>query len=744
MMKTEVRQINGNPELYINDRLVGRTIARLAEPGYQAPVKIDQYREAGLNIFITSLHEANDWCWDGAGGYDYETYEAHFAAILDALPDALLIPFVGGRTGTPYLWCRNHQDQLLTREDGTRPRVASFASRLWQKDSAEAIRRFVEHFENSEFADHIIGYNPIFINNEWLAWVDHGSYADFSAPMLNGFREWLRTRYGNDESALRKSWKDENVTFETAAIPVGEERLSFGHEGLFHYVEEYGNKVGDYYRCYNDLVADLALSFCRQVKEQTQNEKLCGMMFLYMYCFASWTPSNAYTGHMAYRKILESSYVDYLHSPYDYLHRCFGGTHFSQQTSDTIMIHGKIHFDQIDTKTYVHRPPNTNSRTPWETWQVLKRDAANSLTRNSYHYYYEMGPGCFGGFESPNLWRDLTYHGKDISAWIAELTEWARANQDEQPGYAADTALMNSTDYGYVRRHHRGYAVLFMGGFRNHVVAFSGAPFADYTFEDFDIMPRKHKVYFIPNAFYVTSEMRDAIHRKLKADGATAVWFYAPGYVSENGPSLENIKKLTGFRLARRDALKVFLQIDVTDFTHPLTRGLEGHTSPGGMLDPGSGCTFGSDLDPDWFRARQEWGEFEYDRDAYQFTPLFTVDDAEATVLGTLRTADEPGFAVKEMDGWTSIYLAAPYPPWKLVNQIIDVAGGHVYSRTPDLVYANAKYIAFCANGGGEKTLRLPEPCNVRELFDGDIAADNASEVTFHARHGEVKVFSVQ
>ena len=44
--------------------------------------------------------------------------------------------------------------------------------------------------------------------------------------------------------------------------------------------------------------------------------------------------------------------------------------------------------------------------------------------------------------------------------------------------------------------------------------------------------------------------------------------------------------------------------------------------------------------------------------------PLFYADvseDADATVLGMLEAINKPGLVVRQMDGWSSVYCAAPY-----------------------------------------------------------------------------------
>ena len=159
--------------------------------------------------------------------------------------------------------------------------------------------------------------------------------------MQKRFREWLRSRYGDNVEALRDSWRDSRVSFESAAIPLPEERKP-GEDPTFFYTETpLGNKVADYFQCYDESLADLSIAYCKVIKEETNGNKLAGMMHAYSYCGRyDKIPHNH--GHGSALKIMQSPYVDFLHSPYHYYNRSVGGYHYSQHSVDSVRQHGKL------------------------------------------------------------------------------------------------------------------------------------------------------------------------------------------------------------------------------------------------------------------------------------------------------------------------------------------------------------------------------------------------------------------
>lgn len=740
-MKTtaEVRVVDGIPEVFVDGKLAARSWARADLPGFLAVEKMDQWEAADVRVILTALDQPNSLGWDGRDGFSYAVYEEHIARLIKRKPDIRLILYVGFRLGAPYNWCRDHMDELARLNTGLPLQAPSWGSMLWREQSGAAFSRFVAHFESGPYADHIIGYNPIWTGNEWYGYYgfvgkEHVRDAlkdplrgidDYSEPMLRHFRAWLHKTYGGDLAALRESWRDARVTFDSAPIPTIEQRFDLDGTDIFPSLRR-GNQVADYYRCYHEAVADMAIGWARAVKETLTVPKLCGMMHAYTYCTRhAFGHYNNQFAQLAAARVMDSPYIDYLHSPYGYYHRCFPGVHYSHHAPTSLKLRGKIFLDQIDTKTHLRHGANTNAKTPYESEQVLKRDVAHDLSHNAYYYWQEIAPGVFSGYAGTPIFEYLHYEDPGLQALIQKFRAVTDQVQALAPQPNAEVALFTAHESDYYRKPDTAFGAFFVETLRSWRLALAGAPFEDYMLEDFPRVAKGYKVYLFPNALYVPKALRESIQARLQQEGATAVWFYAPGYLDEQGGSLENCRSLTGLDLARLDK-RDFLQLELAKKSHPLLAGIEGET-------------FGTDVDPAEFQKYQEWLKWPEDREDYQVDPLFVCRDPVAEHLGTLRgTEGGCGFAVKKNGNSVSVFLGAPNPPTALIRNILKSAGVHLYSEQDDLIYANSRFVAVMPHGpAGERRIKLPGTFTVTDPFTGGVLATASNEVSLNLKHGE-------
>jgi len=139
--------------------------------------------------------------------------------------------------------------------------------------------------------------------------------------------------------------------------------------------------------------------------------------------------------------------------------------------------------------------------------------------------------------------------------------------------------------------------------------------------------------------------------------------------------------------------------VHVTDFEHPITKGL---------------------------RPEVSWGTNA------KLAPLFHVDDPAARVLGEVVYSQgncRPGFAVKEFPGWRSVYRAAPNLPADVLRGVARNAGVHIYSEAGDVLYANRSILGVHTVAGGRRVFRLPRRAGtVRDVFGKRTVASGVTE----------------
>lgn len=134
--------------------------------------------------------------------------------------------------------------------------------------------------QDKELASRIIGYIPLVNNSgEWFSQGYWEGMADVSEANTRKFREWLKYRYNNDVSALRKAWGDNSITFDTVKVPVNVPGLGPNNdtEHLF-LLEEEDRIYVDYSLYYCDLTCDRIEQLARAVKLETA-AKACSPPF---------------------------------------------------------------------------------------------------------------------------------------------------------------------------------------------------------------------------------------------------------------------------------------------------------------------------------------------------------------------------------------------------------------------------------------------------------------------------------
>ncbi len=718
---SEVRLHNGVPALYVNGKLTSQILAAPYRPG---AANFLDFQRTGNRIYDIYFR----FRWTAPENYDFSGIDQLLESYLKLDTNAL---FIGRILLSPGPWfARQFPDEASRRDDGSLAGMfgtngnPSFSSPVYRDLSRKAMTALMTHLEQ-KFGDNIVGYQ---VGNgfggEWLPFnsfweVRPGQppparfgVEDYCPAAKADFRRWLREKY-KTEAALRRAWGDPGVTFDTAEPPDEKARYQTPR-GIF-FDPAVSSQAPDYFAFYNDSVANVLMENAAWAKALTRRKKIVGAFYGYLWCNFP-NLSAVHSGHLGLTKVLRCPDVDFLASPYTYDNKYVGGPNNSQSLPEAAQLHGKLYFNEVDTETFVTRRQwrwgdSLNNPTNWdETRGLLVRDFAYSFTKGFGLWWTDL----FGG----------TFHDNQISRLLTDLRRIDEQALDMDKSSTAEIAVvLDESGFMYCGDGEPLFNALLTAQ-KQWQLGFLGAPWEPHLLSDLDNPSLKNfKLYLFLNTFHVTPAQRDLIHARLKRNGATAIWVYAPGYITDR-LAVRNMSTLTGITLAGNDTPGE-LHVDINNSNHPFTSSLPKNFAYGTDVGVQDIIRY---YDHQIYLKDPRDPSLRRDLPGFRISPRFYADDAKATVLGKLAGLDKPGLVVKPQSGWTSVYSAAPILPAALLRNIARAAGCRIYSDANDVVYANQSFLCIYAPAGGTRTVHLPRKSRVVDLLAGKTLAEGVAD----------------
>lgn len=687
----KLQQVGGDPAIIVNGKPL---------PGLMFCLHGGDSEKLHREIAGTGIHLYADWFGASTGSdmghispdrYDYSAFDRYFARILSVDPQALFVPHIG--VTAPQWWQKLHPEELAVYADGkTGP--SSFASQLWKQEMGEDLRKLLAHLRRAPYADRLIGYT--FYGGYTAEWQMWGTWAehkdDYSVPATKAFRAFLAARY-HDDATLRQAWRDPQVTLATATVPDAARRRPGGPQVLRDPATE--RQAIDWYDFASEMDADALLHFARLTREATGGEALVGTYYGYLSAHGA---NQSDSGHNAAARVFDSPYLDFLMSPPNYAFRRAGESSTFMSATDSLRLRGKLWLDEADNRTFLSDVSAGFGRSDniADTLGVLYREHAEVLTKRAAVSYFDMGGGWYS---HPDLLWNL--------AKVRQLSE--QSLQGRRPFTPQVCLLVDPGSFSYLRPTEAMGCLV-----RENLVhmPLSGVPFDYCLLSDLGQkwLP-DYKLYVFLNAVRVDARTRALIDAKLKRNGATGVFLYAPGYFEGSTGSLSNMERLTGVKLAA----------------------LAGDAGPA-RLQFAAGEALAAGLDT----AAPAGAELPV-------TPRFYAADPQAQVHAKLAGTDCAGLVSKRTAaGWTAVYSSAMDLPPALWRNLARQAGAHVWLDTDDALYADSRYVGVHAAADGEKVIHLPRACKVSDALTGRELAVTDKQVRFALRKGETKLLEMK
>lgn len=655
-----------------------------------------RFHDAGFRLFVTSV--SLEKLWKENGEPDFASVETGFLNLLSAAPEARLLVMID--LTPPEWYVKKYPEELIRYGSGAVPvfsgdhlrvpmKRPSMASERWKADSGKVVAELVKKLEKSPAGKRIIAYQPAYgLYWEWHYFGMPKEMPDTGKAMTLAFRDYLKRKYGTDEQ-LRLAWKRENVSLNTAEVPVTE-RLQRPLAALRDPLAE--RRVLDYLDCHAEVVNRCQSFFNLTVKRA-----------------AAWrVPVGNYSGYffgMAYPaegwqtrtpEMFRSDAVDFQAAPYSYGFRGSGACGLPRNIFESYALNGKFSILESDARTHLSGDPNDgHSSSLAESVGQLTRDFCNAVTRGSGLWYYDFNGGWYDRPEYLSLFSRLMKIVQSCPD-TARRSEVAYVCDFDSVPYHTNSVNPNEFTYRLI-------------SFTAQELFHSGAPFDTILWQDLD--SADYKVYVFGNSFHPTKE-KLAYLEQLRKKGKVLIFLYAAGALADTGADGARVGDFTGIK-AKMHLCKAEQAVTVSNAEHPYTKGLNGRKFSSGLHEG----------------------------------PVFTVDDPEAEVLGEIELNGRkyPAFAVKDSGTARMVYCSIPFMSRDLFRNIFRASGVHIYSgNRDDVLFAGKGLVGIHTGKGGERILRLPYPAaKITRLLPDRKEFPAGSAIRFTASPASTVLFEI-
>lgn len=626
--------------------------------------------EAGVRLFQVDLWLQDIW-QEGHSELDMALARKQLRGVLDACPGAAIILRI--HVNAPPWWLRLHPSEAVEYADGPaddlpsglpfnnedgdilRARRTSLASLRWRQEAGAKLREFCRALARTREGAAVVGMHLAGgVYGEWHPWGFIWNEPDVSAPMTAVFRKWLKDKYSTDQN-LQASWHNGSVTLENASAPDTLERKCCA-SGFFRDPEK-EQRVMDYLRCQQTVVAEDIEYFCRTVKENWPRPLITGVFYGYIHFGLCRESMN---GHLEIERLLDSPWIDYFAGPpsYNTPSRETGGSGLERAPLHSVLLHGKLWFDEVD-NGYLqdkHEIDFVRSRPLGDTTylSVFQRSLWLPMVQGCGLWLYDFGPHRSAGWWDGPMYlaeikRTLSLFRKEYGntappvAPVADaLIVWDPASFYTVKNVNASTCL-NDFDAAAEDLLHSGVAM-------DHI----------YLFDLQRVNLKQYKAVLFMNAWVLTPRQRQFIRDSVAREGRTLIWNYGSGFSDGQHSGKALMEQLTGIQLEMQDIPQKY-----------------------------------------WVIYRQTVAIPE------GVGPVFLPAGQVAEILARLPDGRAAVAVRKPSEEAEIMYTGLPIQGAEVFRQLFQQTGCHIWSAGGDVLQCGEQYLLWHASGAGNRSITL-------------------------------------
>lgn len=619
---------------------------------HRAGIRLYQMLCSGLSTSIGpySLYGA---IWVGDHQYNFTPFDLQMQMFRRFAPEGRFMVMI--QLDTPKWWLDAHPGTLSSfRHLGDTVHVQE-----WINDASDYLRAFIEYAEE-KYGDYIFAY--AFSSGMATEWFDGDCTEGISDLRLQKYREWLG---------------DPN-----APVPTAEEMLDASNPVF----RDPDSPVATFYRFAAQYTPKLIKHYAAEAQKVLNHNKIVGLFFGYSDCpNGYWQNRTATNG---YEEVWRDPNIDMLFSPAAYGEaRDMDKASSYQFTIDSVELNGKFYLHEIDHRTYLAGYPTEYSEfwpldeayPDFETTQIiLRRELCATAVKDGALWWFDF----LGNYYStPEMEAELAHEMKVLE----KIWQKEHESISEIAAFLDPMSFLTLKDETMISRQ--------IGRHNRNSLHECGAPYDFFNFSDLKKLdPKKYKMLAFLNTMDISDDVVEYLNTTLK--DVLKVWVYAPGYVTDNKLSIDNIKRVTGIAVHEVNSSDI-MQIDY------------------------AGKKFGFN------RA---------------VTPIFVADDDNENEVIARFESGECGVVRRG----NNVLISTGNVSAELWHDLAESVGVHMFCKAGGAFYADSRFVARQTVHETDCEIKLPYDCTLEELFDGGTYKTENGVLRYKADRHETKLFLIK
>ena len=610
-------------------------------------------------------------------------------------------------------WLKKHPAERMLLESGepNPENLVSFGSSLYLRQSEQFVTRLIRFVSSQPYAGRVIGYH-LWTCTKFDGFIGGSTInrkakkreafvlGDYNSEAMGLFRDFLRRKYEGNLGVLRQAWRNETVTFENACVGQ-EELLREDFVGSPFRDPVRSRPAIDYLEFFPSLISRYLSRTAATIKRESKGKALvlAHLGAIKNSLCNAWA-EQLQSNNNDFESVLSDPNIDIFVQAQPYDTREAGNAMHVYQPVKSIDLHGKLYLFDHDPRTLgAGVLAWGRHRSQYEGAAIFARDYGHQWIENSGAWLSDMSLSPKRKFDSYRLpWFTMPEVVDPIRTTIDALK---RINVPRRS--AAEIAVvlsLNSPRYEDACRMVPAYRGLVNDLLLQDGLPFLGAPYDVILSGDLcaSTLP-DYKLYVFVNPTYLTGAEKSAI-AGLKRGGKTLAWFYAPGYVTDEGLSLSSIQDVTGISIGVVQGSPAVPELRYVGDS-VLVQGLN-----------------------DKRLSAKTWGGLE-DFSPASISPLLYAKDDSVTAAGVYSDG-RIAYCCRDFGDWKSVWCGVPnYTRADLVN-LAKFAGVHLYADAPVVLNADNRMMMLHNGYESNRVIRvsLPSPAWVTDLYTGETVVD--------------------